>query len=345
MARSKAAPGPSPRVFYGRDHVPAIDEPAHGGTIKFQGLQHAFPNASRDFNVLYLGSSTVPPDSGMLVRLARRRRASIVWNQNGVAYPGWFGPAYQHANRPLARVLHEADHVFFQSEFCRLSSDRFLGRREGPSEVLYNPVDTTRFTPAPAPPDGLVILLGGNQYQRYRFESAVRALAEVVKHRDDARLIVAGALSWSHAPGVASREADALIAELGLEGRVDLAGTYTQAAAPALMQSSDLLLHTKYNDPCPTVVLEAMASGLPVVYSASGGVPELVGDEAGIGIPAPLDFERDHPANPSELATAVLDVAARLPELSDAARRRAVERFDLEPWIARHREVFEELRR
>ncbi|HWH06801.1 MAG TPA: hypothetical protein VNT23_10265, partial [Gaiellaceae bacterium] len=31
------------------------------------------------------------------------------------------------------------------------------------------------------------------------------------------------------------------------------------------------LLHTKVNDPCPNVVLEALASGLPVVHPASGG--------------------------------------------------------------------------
>ena len=346
IARAGATPGPLPRVSYGR-RIPAFNEPAHGGTIKFQGLQDAFPNAPRDFNVLYLGSSTVPPDSGMLLRLARRRGASVVWNQNGVAYPGWFGPGYERVNRPLARVLHEADHVFFQSDFCRLSSDRFLGRRTGPAEVLYNPVDTRRFTPAPESPAGLVLLLGGNQYQRYRFESAVRAFAEIAKRRGDARLIVTGALTWSRGtdPRVAVREAEELIAKLGLEGRVEFTGTYTQEEAPALMRKGHLLLHTKYNDPCPTVVLEAMASGLPVVYSASGGLPELVGEDAGIGIPASVDFERDHPPSPVELAAAVLEAAERLPELADAARRRALELFDVEPWVARHREVFEALRR
>ncbi len=109
------------------------------------------------------------------------------------------------------------------------------------------------------------------------------------------------------------------------------------------MRRADVLLHTKYNDPCPTVVLEALASGLPVVHSASGGVPELVGEQAGVGVAAPLDWERDHPPEPHDLAEAVGRLLDRLPEAREAARARAVERFDARRWVARHREVFEGL--
>ena len=330
-ARGRAA------VFYGHGDVPAPDEAVHGGMVKLQELARVLPNEPAEFNVLYLGSSTFPRDGTVLVELGRERGAALVWNQNGVAYPGWHGPGWEKVNAPRARAFHEADHVLFQSEFCRLSADRFYGARKGPGEILYNPVDTGRFTPPARPPDQPTLLLGGTQYQRYRVEIALQTLATLPS---EWRLILAGALTWDGDEAAASKETQTLVAELGLRGRVELTGRYTQVEAPAIYGRATLLLHTKYNDPCPTVVLEALASGLPVVYSASGGTPELVG-EAGIGVAAQLDWEQDHPPEPEELGEAVLAAAARRDELGDAARSRAVERFDLQQWLTRHRELFE----
>ncbi len=324
------------RVSYGHDRLPGPDELAFGGMVKFQLLAEALPHAPYDFNVLYLGSSTTPPDARVLVALAQRRGAAFVWNQNGVAYPGWFGPRYARLNRPRARLLHAADHVVYQSAFCKLSADRFYGEREGAWEVLHNPVDTRRFTPARSRPSRPpTLLLGGNQYQRYRFEVALETVAAL----PDVRLVVTGALSWSP---VAEHEARAAIERLGLRDRVELAGTYSQRDAPEVMRRGDILLHTKYNDPCPTIVLEAMACGLPVVYSASGGTPELVGPDAGAGVDAPLDWDRDHPPAPQALAEAVERVLSRLDDLSAAARTRA-ERFDAAGWVERHAALFAEL--
>jgi glycosyltransferase involved in cell wall biosynthesis len=321
-------------VSYGIERMPGRDDVVFGGAVKVQLLDGEHPNSPRDFNVLYLGSSSMPLDGPRLVELARRRGAAFVWNQNGVAYRGWYGDGWELVNRPRSKLLHEADHVFFQSAFCKLASDRFYGPRDAPWEVLHNPVETDRFTPASERPQRpLTLLLGGNQYQRYRLEVALHTLAELRRDIPDARLLIAGTLAF--AP-------DALVRRLCLDDAVELLGPYTQEAAPSLVRRADILLHTKVNDPCPTIVLEAMACGLPVVYSATGGTPELVGDDAGVGIPAPLDWDRDHPPDAAALAQAVLAVAEDLGDRSAAARERAG-RFDARRWIARHTELFEDL--
>jgi glycosyltransferase involved in cell wall biosynthesis len=311
--------------------------------VKFQRLQEIFPNQYRRFNILYLGSSSLPADSAGLLRLARRRGAAIVWNQNGVAYPAWAGDRVDAINGPMRLGLRTADHVFFQSDFCRRSAETFLGPPAGPAEVLHNAVDTSTFVPAPRPGRRpLTLLLGGDQLQSYRLESALRALALVRADRCDARLLVTGLVSWPGADN-ASAHSRLLARELGVEHAVEWLGSYAQSQAPALMQRADVLLHTKVNDPCPNVVIEALACGLPVVYADSGGVPELVGPDAGRGVPVRADWQVEEPPDPAFLAAAVAVVAADLGEYGRAARERAVERFGFPAWVERHRRVFGDL--
>ncbi|MGH3066394.1 MAG: glycosyltransferase family 4 protein [Gaiellaceae bacterium] len=315
--------------------MPASGERAAGGTAKAQKLAERFPNCPHDFSLLYLGSTWLPRDLRPLLWVARRRGAAIVVNQDGVAYPGWAGERTEELNDVLRRALLAADHVIYQSEFSKRSANEFLGDTAGTWEILPNAADVDHFTPADQPPEGgPVLLLGGDQTQAYRLELGLRTLAALAPRHPDAHLLVTGRLVVSTEP---------LIEELGLRGRVHLLGEYRQAEAPEIFRRAHLLLHTKVNDPCPTLVVEAMACGLPVVHPASGGTVELVGDEAGIGVPHPDSWECDEPPSPDELADAVDRVLSELPRYSAAARERAVERFSLEPWLERHRELFERL--
>jgi glycosyltransferase involved in cell wall biosynthesis len=335
--RRASLPAGGVHVYYGRDRMPGPGEVVSGGAVKFARLTEALPNEPRRWNVLYLGSSSMPADARVLAAVAAARGARFAWNQDGVLYPGLGDARWEEMNQGFARMLRSADHVFFQSAFCKESADRFCGERHEPWEILHNAADTTAFVPAPERRDSeLTLLLGGSQYQRYRVDAALRTLALL----PDARLLVTGALSFDRD---GDRVALALADELGVRDRVELVGPYAQADAPTIMQRAHVLLHTKYNDPCPGVVIEAMACGLPVVHSASGGVPELVGHDAGIGVPAPRDFERDHPPAAEDLADAVREVVSRLDDYAAAARARAVARFDIRPWIERHRDVFADL--
>jgi glycosyltransferase involved in cell wall biosynthesis len=333
LVAGRAKPGL--RVSYGHDLVPAPGERAAGGTAKAQKLAEHFPNSPTDFSLLYLGTTWLPRDLEPLLRIARRRGAPIVVNQDGVAYPGWAGDRTEELNRPLRRTILAADHVLYQSEFSKLSADVYLGEPTGSWEILPNAVDVEHFTPAAAPPPGgPVLLLGGDQTQAYRLELALRTLAALLPRHRDARLVVTGRVVVP---------IETLVESLGLRGRVHLVGEYAQRDAPSIFRRAHLLLHTKVKDPCPTLVVEAMACGLPVVHPASGGTMELVGDVGGIGVPHPDTWERDEPPGAEEMADAVERVLADLAAYSAAARARAVERFALEPWLERHRELFERL--
>ena len=333
LGSRKAKPGV--RVFYGHDRVPAPGERAAGGTAKAQKLAARWPNSPVDFSLLYLGTTWLPRDLGPLLRIARRRGAAIVVNQDGVAYPGWAGDRTEALNHPLRQALGAADHVVYQSDFSKLSADLYLGEPRGSWEVLHNAVDVDAFAPAPEPPSGgPTLLLGGDQTQAYRLELALRTLAALLPRHPGSRLLVTGRLVVPVEP---------LVEELGLRGRVHLLGEYAQRDAPGVLRRAHVLLHTKLKDPCPTLVVEAMACGLPVVYPASGGTVELVGGEAGIGVAHPDTWERDEPPEPEAMADAVERVLDDLVGYSARARERAVERFALEPWLERHRELFERL--
>jgi len=328
-------PAPGLRVSYGHDRIPEPGDPAAGGTAKLQKLAERFPNTPADFTLLYLGNTYLPRDLRPLLWLARRRHAPIVVNQDGVGYPGWAGGRTAAVNRPLRRALLAADHVVYQSAFSKRSSDLFLGEARGTAEILHNAVDTRLFTPAEHGPEGgPVLLLGGDQTQEYRIELALETLARVLQTHPEARLVVGGRLVSDPLP---------TLERLGIRDRVTFLGRYRQRDAPEIYRRAHLLLHTKVNDPCPTVVVEAMACGVPVVYPASGGTVELAGDEAGIGVAHPDGFERDEPPAPDAFAEAVDRVLRDLESYAATARHRAVEHFDVRPWLDRHGELFRDL--
>ena len=160
------------RVFYGHDRVPGPGEPVAGGSAKFQRLASRFPNDPTGFTVLYLGSTWLPRDLGPLLGLARRRSVPVVVNMDGVAYPGWAGERDGGAQRALPPGLtcrRRTSCIRASSRSPRPTSSSV--QPPGSWEILHNAVDVNHFTPAAEPPpDGPVLLLGGDQTQAYRLE-------------------------------------------------------------------------------------------------------------------------------------------------------------------------------
>lgn len=102
----------------------------------------------------------------------------------------------------------------------------------------------------------------------------VEAWAEASSSVPQARLVIAG-----------SGEEDRLrrrVEELGVTASVSIAGWQTESQVQALLAASDFLVLPSWWEGQPMAVLEAMARGLPVLASRVGGVPDLLGADAGM---------------------------------------------------------------
>lgn len=340
LRTSNVLPAGRPAVITGQELAPLDPVIVRGGRVKLQQLSGEFPASLERFNILYLVSSALPLAAHRWIDLARRSGARFVWNQNGVGYPAWTSDV-ERTNAPLRELMARADRVVYQSEFCRTSSERWIAPSPRGSLVLPNPVDTAVFCPgrAPLPDEPLVLIAPGSHQNEYRTLGCLDVVRELKSRGRKVRLILAGFLDIPGGEGACRR----WIHERDLTSEVEIVPPYPRDGAPDLFRRAHILIHTKYKDPCPTVVLEAMSTGLPVIGSSSGGMPELVGDEGGILLPVPESWDVDHLPGAPRMADAVLTVAADLPRWSRSARQRAVREFDVRRWLERHRQLFEEI--
>lgn len=126
------------------------------------------------------------------------------------------------------------------------------------------------------------------------------------RHKGLSVLLAAGRLL---PPGLAG------IVVVGTAGRADgvhFAGRLTGAALWRRYREAALVVAPPiWPDPCPTVVLEALAAGRPVVGSRAGGIPDLVDPTCGVLVP---------PGDAPALAAAVTALLTDRPRLAALAR-------------------------
>ena len=184
--------------------------------------------------------------------------------------------------------------------------------------VVPNPIRPVGAAVQPAAGEPVrVLFLGRIEDDKGVFTliEAWRTMTARLDGRTSAHLTLAG-------DGEVSRARD-LVAELGLEPSVDVTGWVDPRRVPQMLRSSQVLVLASHYEGQPMAVLEAMANGLCVISSPVGGIPEMVGDDAGILVP---------PGDAGRLADALCDVvenAEHRADLGNAALRRVRDRFDV----------------
>jgi phosphatidylinositol alpha-1,6-mannosyltransferase len=235
------------------------------------------------------------------------------------------------------RVVEASDHVVVGSEFARRQLAAELGARTDHVSVVYYGVDSA-FAPRPRRPDlieryGLrdrqVVLFFGGLKPRKNLFLLLDAWKPVAAARPEARLLIAGG-------GPLLPELRRHAERLGLGASTVFTGYVPEVEKAEHFNLADVFFFPSAMEGFGFSVAEAMASGVPVVASDRGSIPELVVDGEG-------GFVCD-PAEPGcfvERLLRLLGDRALREKLGAASRERAHRQFRWEACVEGTRRVYE----
>lgn len=213
----------------------------------------------------------------------------------------WVGTYQRHISLFIAPSQFLANKVIEMGAPIR--QDRLLH--------IPNGVDLQKFTPS-AENDGYVLFVG-----RLSSEKGVDVLLEALRLVSGCKAVIVGT-------GPVEAKARAFVSAHGLADRVRFAGHLDgEELTKVIQRACAMVVPSVWYENCPMTILEAFASGTPVIASAIGGIPELLKHtETGFLVP---------PGDSQSLAEAirgVVDWPDDAKKMGVAARKRAEEDYD-----------------
>ncbi len=313
----------------------------------YRGLRKLFKTA--DYTVVHVHT----PVAALLGRPAARRSGVplVLYTAHGFYFHDRMSPLVRAVYIALERwAQRKADFLFSQSEedlqtavACKIAPlDRAM--------TIGNGVDLQKFRPdllrvderaevraglGIKPGEGPVVTMMGRLVREKGYLEFLKAWAKIRERFPNARAVVIGeALPSEH--DRSAEEIHAKVNEFHLADCVIFAGL--RRDVPRLLAASDLFVLPSWREGMPRSILEAMASGLPVIASDIRGCrEEVVDSRTGRLIP---------PRDADALADALAELLAS-PDLrkkvGEAGRRRAEEFFSEEMVIEKQKKVYRRL--
>lgn len=214
------------------------------------------------------------------------------------------------------RMLERSNRLIAVSDFTRRELLQYYKVKEAKIHVIHNGVDVNKFKPET---DKLkakkelgfnledkAILSVGRLYARKGLFALIESMALVTRKFRNAKLIIAG-------KGL-SDEMKKLVSyatKLGVKDKIVFTGYFPDKKLPRLYQAADVFAFSTFYENLPFAVLEALSTGLPVVTTNVGGIPEMIEDGKNGFLVEPANsrglanrilFYLEHPTTASEMA-------------------------------------------
>jgi glycosyltransferase involved in cell wall biosynthesis len=241
--------------------------------------------------------------------------------------------ASQEFEISLEKLIAAASTVIAVSDYASNFLKGRFSQSAGNIHRVYNGLDLSKFQCASFSNAVPTIVAIGRLIDKKGFADLVRACELLKKRGHDFRCEIIG-------EGPLRSELNAQVAERELKSHVNLSGPKPQKEIVERLASARVLVLPSVVDPdgardnLPTVIMEAMAAGLPVVSTFVGGIPEMVvPDETGFLV---------QPGDVTALAAAIERVIvdpALAKRFGEAGRERAEQLFSVEKNVRELREL------
>ncbi|HMK94464.1 MAG TPA: glycosyltransferase family 4 protein [Candidatus Limnocylindrales bacterium] len=277
-------------------------------------------------------------------KLAKRYSKPFVLTQHNtfIQYDSMFDNV-EHLNDLVIgkETLNEADRIITVSDATKeyvLS----LGAKPDKITVLHNGVDLIHFRPLPGkqeemkkklgiPRDSIVALTVRRLVYKNGIDTLIESANITVKKNPNVVFLVVG-------KGPDQNSVQARIRQLGIENNFRLAGFVSDEDLPFYYNAADFfVLPSKSGEGLPLVALEAMACGLPVIATDTGGVNEILIEDYGKLVP---------PNQPDQMAKAIFEYSrADLSSSTGRLELRATieEKYNWDKNVETLVEIYEEL--
>lgn len=198
------------------------------------------------------------------------------------------GRNYKKLNHQIFKGFSNLpDGVIYQSNFSKLMADRYVGKTNKPTAVIYNGANIESYeyvTPVEKEHQ-----FNFFSFSRWRPHKRLREIVEsfLLADIEDSCLYIAGDLSKSGT--------DKKWQQKHLRGKVKYLGVLSQQEINSYLKIMNAVIHICWFDSCPNSVVESIAAGVHVISNNIGGTAELV--EKANGYVCDIDKFTSEPVN------------------------------------------------
>lgn len=269
-------------------------------------------------------------------KLLARPMPRLILTEHGRHYPDLVSPKRRAFNRLiLDRLADDVNACIGFSARALRDVDGFRGNR---IHVIENGIDVDKYGPAADKP-ALKRQLGLDPAKQYVVHVArhhpvkdqqtlIRGFALAATKLSDVNLLLVG-------DGPLRGELESLADSVGIRDRVAFLGI--RKDIPDVLAAADVFALTSVSEAASLTLLEAMATGLPVVVTAVGGNPDIVRDGTD-----GLLFPRGDAAGCAACFVKLFTSPGLIAELGANSRRRAQEKYRLPDTIAYYERLYRE---